>query len=462
MTVKAFIPRGPFGASGFVRRIGTVQGTAGKVGRLAGRMWGDIRGPLYRNALFIMLSSLIGAGLGFFFILMVTRVYSDTDVGAALTLISTIGFLGAVALLGFNFGLIRFLPGTEDRPALVNECLSIAGVLALVLAVVFALGTNVWAPALAFVLDSPVYVVLIAITAMAYAFSPILDSAAVASRRADLATWRITIFSALKVPMPLLMVPFLPGRLGIYMSWSIALGISVLIAGFLFLPTVIAHYRPVPRFRGVQVRPIFSFSLGNWVASVIGLSATLLLPLLVTNTLGYAQAAYFWVAFAVASILYVIPAATTTSLLAESSQANAHRRRDERKAILLSMALLAPAIVGIWFLAETILGLFGPPEYAIEGAAPARILALASIPIFLVGLLGTRIRIKKKVWPIILAVTVEAVVVLGLGYVLLGQMGLEGLAWAYLLGSTAQVPILFLAARGPIEIEEIEPAAVPP
>jgi len=464
VSVKAFIHRGPFGASGFVRGLGTVQGTAGKVGRLAGRMWGEVKGPLYRNALFLMLSSVIGAALGFFFLLVVTRVYADTDVGAALTLISTIGFLAAVATLGFGIGLIRFLPGTADRPALVNESLSIAGVLALVLALVFALGVNVWAPTLDFILETPIYVVLIAITAMGYAFAPILDTAAVAARRADLSTWRVTIFSVLKVPMPLLLVPFLSGRLGIYMAWSIALGISVLIAGFVFTPRAIAGYRPRPRFRGVEVRPIFAFSLGNWVASVIGVAATLLLPLLVTNTLGVAQAAYFWVAFSVASILFVIPGATTTSLLAEASQANARRRRDERRAILFSFALLVPGILGVEILAAPILSLFGPPEYVAAGVEPVRILALASIPIFLSGLLGTRIRIRKKVWPLIAAVVVETSVVLGLGYVLLEnlEVGLPGLAWAFVLGSTAQVPILFAAARGPIEIEEIEPAPVPP
>ena len=442
---------------------------SGRVRRLAGQVWGEVRGPLYRNAIFIMLSSIIGTGLGFFFWVFVFRVYRPDDAGFAITLVQTLAFLSGIATLGLGVGLIRYLPETDDRPALVNSALSIAGLLGIVLPVLFVFGVGLWSPKLSFILDSPVYLVAIVLTGMAYAFAPILDQAAIAMRRADLSTLRVLIFSLVKIPLPLLFVIWfsgpLGGRFGVYLSIAVAFGISVLLMGFVFLPRVIPGFRPRPRLSRRRLRPMFMFSVGNWVATVIGSGAVLLLPLLIVNTLGSAgaaNAAFFYAAATIAGLLYIIPNATMTSFLAEASQQNAQRRRDERRAILLSLGLLAPGVIGMWYLAGPLLALFADAGYVTSGAQPLRILSLASIPVFLNGIFGTRVRIRKQTWPLIAAATLETAVTLGLGYVLLAQVGLDGLAYAFVASQAAATPLLWLTAGAPVEAEPVEPTPVPP
>ena len=107
--------------------------------QLVGRGWDQVKSPLYRNAIFIMLTSVIGSGLGFFFWVIVARTYAKEDIGAAITLFQTLGFLGALGNLGIGIGLIRFIPETEDKQALLNTGLTVSGIVTFVLSLGFLL-----------------------------------------------------------------------------------------------------------------------------------------------------------------------------------------------------------------------------------------------------------------------------------------------------------------------------------
>jgi len=453
-----------------------LEGNLGRMQRFVVRMWGEVKSPLYRNAIFLMLTSIIASGLGFLFWLVVYRVYpSVSDRDLAVTLLNTITFLATIATLGFPIGLIRFLPETEDKTDLINTTLTIGGAAAAILTLIFVAGVGLWAPALGFVLERPEYLIILILTAMAYAFGPLLDQVAVAMRRSDLFTWRVVVFSLLKIPLPIVFVTFffasLGGKMGIYLSFGLAFGVSVILTGYVFIPRIVKGYRPKPRLSRRRLRPMFAFSVGNWLAGVVASAATLLLPLLILNTLGNPSlepdpaeglVSVYYVATLLAGILYIIPQATMTSFFAEASQRNAQRRRDERKAVLLSLGLLAPGIVGLWILAAPLLDLFDLGRYQDIGATPVRILSLAAIPLFLNSVLGTRVRVRKRVQPLIVSAAIATAVTLGLGYSLLRWMQLDGLAIAVALGQVATLPYLYAVAGAPMEVEPIEPTPSPP
>lgn len=470
MRDEAFIPFRWFCRGQETRGPTTLEGNLGRLQRLVGRVWGEVKGPLYRNAIFLMISSVIGSGLGFFFWVIVYRVYTNPDdAGYAVTLVNTISFLAGIASFGLPIGLIRFLPESDDKVPIVNTALSIAGLASLILTTAFMLGVNVWAPQLNFIVARPEYVLILLVTAMAYAFAPVLDQTMIALRRADLFTWRVLILAVLKIPLPLVFVTWfsesLGGRLGIYFSFSVAFGVSVLVAGFVFLPWIIPRFRPRPRMSLRRIRPMFTFSFGNWVSGVIGTAGSLLLPLLILNTLGpqgAGNAAVYYAAAVIAGMLYIIPQATMTSFFAEASQRNAQRRRDERKAVVLSLGLLTPGIVAMWVFAVPLLGLFDLKRYQDIGVGPLRILSLGAIPVFLNSVLGTRLRVRKQVRPIIVSTVITTSVTLILGYGLLTWLGLDGLAMAVVLGHVASTPYLVFVAGEPMEVEPIEPAPAPP
>ena len=82
--------------------------------------------PLFKNAYFLMLSSITSAGSGFFFWLIAARFYSTADIGLASAIISAMGLISMLSLLGFDISLVRFLPEREDKQELINSCLTIS------------------------------------------------------------------------------------------------------------------------------------------------------------------------------------------------------------------------------------------------------------------------------------------------------------------------------------------------
>src|SRR2546428_381445 len=224
-------------------------------------------------------------------------------------------------------------------------------------------------------------------------------------------------------------------------SGAIVFGVSVLVAAFVFLPRVIPGYRPRARFSRKRLRPMLTFSIGNWAAAVIGSAGSLLLPLVIINTLRPAtiggivitssdSTAVYYAATVVAGSLAAIPAATMTSLYAEASQRNAARRRDERRAIGLSLALLVPGVVALWFLADPLLRILFDlkPELADLGGPALQVLGLAAIPVFLNTVFGTRVRIRNQVAPLIISSAIMTATPLVLGPLFLVWLGLIGLA----------------------------------
>src|SRR5438046_9476598 len=81
---------------------------------LVGRGWDQVKSPLYRNAIFIMLTSVISSGLGFFIWLIVANKYAKEDLGAAGTLFQTLALIGALGNLDIWIGLICSTGETTD------------------------------------------------------------------------------------------------------------------------------------------------------------------------------------------------------------------------------------------------------------------------------------------------------------------------------------------------------------
>ena len=65
--------------------------------------------PLFKNAYFLMFSSLTSAGSGFFFWLIAARFYSTADIGLASAIISAMGLISMLSLLGFDCFSVRAL-----------------------------------------------------------------------------------------------------------------------------------------------------------------------------------------------------------------------------------------------------------------------------------------------------------------------------------------------------------------
>ena len=386
--------------------------------------------PLFKNAYFLMFSSLTSAGSGFFFWLIAARFYSAADIGLASAIISAMGLISMLSLLGFDISLVRFLPEREDKQELINSCFTISFIFSLALALIFIAGINIWSPSLSIIRENKVlFLLFVAFTAIAPLKALQSQGIFVGFRKAEYSFIQ-TIVTFARIGI----VPFLTafGALGIYASYGLT-PILAFLLGF-FLISRVCKYRPFPSVKREVINDLFHFSSGNYIARIFEGLPGLILPIMVVNMLGAEANAYFFIAWAISGLLLVIPGATSTSLLAEGSYDAEKIRFNLIRSVKFIFLLLAPAIAFIFLFGDYLLSIFGR-QYAENSFDVLRILALASVPFSVNVLYASIKRIKKEIKPLMQVYGSIAILTLVGSYFLMQSKGIIGVGIAWVLAN---------------------------
>src|SRR5207245_2256836 len=167
-------------------------------------------------------------------------------------------------------------------------------------------------------------------------------------RRAGFGTIRTVTFGATRLPIPLLLAGSF-GILGVFLAWSAALFVSLIVGAFVLLPRVATGYRALPSAEAPRAKGIFRYSLWNHATAITAAIPLSLLPLVILNspepTGGAEASAFFFAATAIGGVIYVVPYAFTTSLFVEGSHPEASFARDTRHAIGFSVAFLVTGVL---------------------------------------------------------------------------------------------------------------------
>lgn len=332
---------------------------------------------LHRNAAFMMGNFVATAAFGFFFWTAAARLFPDRVVGLASATFSAMNLVMMIAGLGMGIGLVKYMAPSTRRRELVATAFSVTGLAALAISSIFLLGVPLWAPALDFMVASPIWVAVFVASSVPWVWGPILDQTFIACRKAHLALARNAALGSGKLALLLLASGL--GIAGILASWIIALLASVLLA-MLLLPRVTGFAFPLPFPNIGEFRRMFSFASANYAAGFLHMLPTTIMPLMVAGILGEEMTAYYYVSWMIASALFIIPTSIGTSYLAEGS-ANPHRiEEDFRQALAFAYSLTLPGAAMVWLLANHLLGLFGE-AYALNAAVLLRF-AVLSIPAY--------------------------------------------------------------------------------
>ncbi len=97
----------------------------------------NLRSPLYRNSIYISLSSLTTTLAGFIFWAVAARLYPAGDVGVASAIVSALNLTFQLSMLGMNFALIRFYP--EYREGAAGTALFVTAIAGLVFSTAYGL-----------------------------------------------------------------------------------------------------------------------------------------------------------------------------------------------------------------------------------------------------------------------------------------------------------------------------------
>jgi len=395
------------------------------------RLIQKLKDPLYKNSMFLMLSTFVGSALGFVYWIVAARLYSVEAVGIATALISAMNLIAALSKLGFDIGLVKFLPNGDRKIDMINSCLTITFVSSIVFSTIFVLGTEVWSPALGFLKKNAalfaLFVVFVTVTAMIQTQYNVF----VAFRKAEFSFAQNTTWFVLKLIFIVFLTSF--GAFGIFISWGAAVFFGLLLSLFFLTPKVCSGYLPIPSVEKRIVRNMFYFSFGNYIASIFSIAPQMLLPLLIVNVLGAEMTAYFFIAWSISNILFIISNAVSMSLFAEGSYNQNKLRKDTIKAIKFTFLLLIPAIIGVVLFSDKLLLLFGK-AYSENAVDLLRILAVSSILVAVntlyVGVKRVQMDIKTITFIYVFIMGFTIVV----SYALITKIGLIGVGIGWMLG----------------------------
>jgi len=391
---------------------------------------GLLNTSLYTNAGYLVADVAVVSILGFAFWTLAARLYSPAQVGLASATVAAVILLARLSRLGFDYGLVRFLPGAGERAVtLINSCFTIAGLTSLVAALIFLSGLNLWSPALLYI-RHPLLSTFFVFLTVAYTFFLLVEQAFMARRRAKFVLFKNAAAGVLKIAAAIALASLLSTS-GIFAAWGVPIFAALAAALFWFLPRVQQGYIPIPTVSKELVNNMLHFSLGNYLAELLWFAPLMLFPLIVINMLGAEMNAYFYIPWTIAQMLFAIPGAISYSLFAEGSNEEQSLRSNTLRSVKMHLLILVPAMVVLFALSDKLLLIFGS-SYSESGALLLRILVLSAIPVGINYIGLSVMRVRKNTRLVVLVSASIACLALGSGYILLTSLGLPGIGVAWI------------------------------
>lgn len=388
---------------------------------------------LMRNSFFLMLSTVVVGAVGFLFWVVVARSFSTQAVGLATTLLSVSSLISLFGLGGFDTVFIRFLARAKDKNKMINTGLLVSGVLSAILAIGFGLLTPIISPDIGFVQSNVWYLLLFVVVTMLTTWNTVTNALFIAHRKGQFVLITNIVFSAVKLCLPFMVAGDSP--MLIFGIVGLAQAVYIVIA--LGIASRKLDFRPRLTLDRETIRDTYRYGTATYTANLLNLLPDSVLPILVLNTLGAHAAAYFYIAFTIANLLYTIIFSTAQATLAETSQDEVlglHLRRG----FTIVMGLLIPSIIGVIVLAPYVLDVFGH-EYRVNATTLINILAISGIAIALYSVLGTYFKATHRLKAIVIMTAANSIAIIAFAAVLTKPYGLEGVGWAWLLGSLVAV-----------------------
>ena len=414
--------------------------------RFVQRFLHDLKTPLYKNAVYIMANTISNNVFGFVFWIVIAWSYPVSEFGLGVALIAVATLIAGFSRLGLDAGLIRYLPeaGGGER-SMINSTLTISGGLAIFLAVVFVLGVEFWSPALGFLLEDAYLLIAFVVFTVFFALSPAIDNVFIAKRAARYVLYKNMVYHVTRIGL-VAVLTF--GLFGFLISWSIGLLLAITVGLLHFLTKVVPSYKPLLEVNGKAVSQMFHFSIGNYVAGMLMLMPAMVLPIMIVNFVSSEETAFFYVAWMIAGILYIIPGAMGTSLFAEGSHSRSEFRTDVLKSITFVFTLTILGIILLFLLGGHVLLVFGS-DFSQGALDLLKILALSGIFVSINTIYFATKRVEKRMMPVVLLSALIAFGSLGIGFMLLDSMGLVGIGIGWMIAqgtASAIVGMLYMVS----------------
>lgn len=408
--------------------------------RLFNRFLNDFKSDLlFKNSIYLMASTAVMSGLGFFFWLIAANLYSSSEIGISTTIISVTSLITGISLLGLGSGVIKYFARSDSKSEMVNSALWLTFLFSLVCSTIFLISIPVFVPQLSILISNPIMAVLFALFTSFYTLNILFDDIFVAHRRADFIFIKNSIFSFSKI---LLLYPLiLYGSIGIFSAFGIGSSLATIFS--ILILVVFLKHELIFSIDLSIVKKIIKFSLANYLAFFIYGLPSKIIPLMITGILGADRSAYFYIALMITNLLYVIPISVSQSLFVEGTHQELHKILP--KSLKIIAVILIPCVLIIIFAGSYLLRFFGD-DYAISGSTLLQLLAISSLFIAVNSIGESLLKLHHRVGRLIWINIVYASLIIGLT-VLLADLGLTGVGIAFVIGSAVATILHIFSSR---------------
>lgn len=389
-----------------------------------------------RNSLYLLLGSLVTAMFGFVFWIIAARLFDAPTVGLATVLISLSTLISLLSLAGFDSSFVRFVPKSAHKTTYINSGIIVSSLLSVLFSGVFLAFSYHTTPALQPIIGQPLVIVLFIFLTIASSLNLLTNSVFLAHRQAGYILAINLIFNLIKIILPVAFIAY--GSVGIFAAAGVAQVVGLLLS--LWYMARNYRYRLRLSIDTHALRQTFSYTFAVYVGSVLNLLPPTLLPLIITQQLGAASTAYYYMAFNIATIIFTIAYSAMQSAFAESSHDESQLRGHIIKGVRLSFLLTLPAVVGSLVLGGYVLGVFGQ-AYAASATPLLQLMSVSALAVVLYSALGAVLKVAHDTRSFIVSNTVYALVIVGLSALLMNTYGLIGIGYAWLAGNLAAIVV---------------------
>ncbi|MER6100122.1 lipopolysaccharide biosynthesis protein [Streptomyces sp. NPDC001728] len=395
---------------------------------------------MFRNAYALMLSTGVSAALGLGFWLVAARYYSEEAVGQGSAAIAAQRLLASLTATTMIGAVVRYVPraGRATGPLVLRVYL-VSTVVVAVACGVFLLTLDWWGPTYA-PLGTLSAGLFFTASCVGWALLTLQDGVLTGLRRAVWVPVGNAVFSLGKLVLLVVLAAALP-VLGVFVSWSAAIALSVVPLAWLVFRRLIPRQARADRDREPPgLREIGRFMAGDSVGALFSLAMINLLPVMVAVRFDAAHNAFFYTAYTVGGTMEFMAVNMASSLTAHASHSPESLAEGVRGALRRMALLLVPVVLLLLVLAPVILAPFGP-DYAEHGTTVLRLLAAAALPRVAVELYIGVLRVQGRTGVLALLQGAMCVLVLGSAALLLGRVGIAGAGVAVLASMTLMAAV---------------------
>jgi O-antigen/teichoic acid export membrane protein len=393
--------------------------------------------PMLANALALIFGRVVTMSLGFFSWLLAAHLLARADVGLAGGTIAAMMLCVQIALLGIGSAVIAEFPRAASPQKLLATALTLVAGASIATAALFLLVARAAFEQLGTVASDPKLALLFVGMALFGTINLFLDHVSTVQRRGD----HVLARGAVTGLLILVIVVALPKLFGIrdagviFLAWTVG-GACATTLGLLQLRRTVG-FRPRLAVDRAIARRLVHIGIPNYLLTVVERAPNSLVPIVVVESLGRVENAYWYAAWMMAWLLYFVPISVGMTVFAEASHEPGALRRHVERGLKISLALGVAGAAVLAVLAHLLLRVLGP-SYARDGSGALRILVIAVVPVVLVQAYFAACRATHKLNEAIIAGAITVVLAVAGAVAATEHWGsLEAVAVAWLAAQTA-------------------------